>query len=129
MVVFAKYRAQIEQIRSECDGAGYKTLVLTGDTKDRGTLLAEANKAPECIFIAQAQISAGWELPEYPVMIFASRTYSFVDYDQALGRIQRANNIKKNLYINLVVRNGIDEAVDEALENKQDFHERIFAGV
>lgn len=126
MVIFAKYRAQIDQIEAALHRAGKKVLTLTGDTKDRGAVILEANKAEECVFIAQAQISAGWELPEYPVMIFASRTYSFVDYDQALGRIQRANNIKKNLYISLVVRGGVDEAVDKAFVNKCDFAERLY---
>lgn len=129
MVVFAKYRGQIEFIKAMLVKEKRKVLVMTGDTKDRGALIADANASKECIFIVQAQISAGWELPQYPVMIFASRTYSFVDYQQALGRILRANALKKNLYINLVVKDGIDEAVDKALANKQDFDERIYAKV
>lgn len=127
MVVFCKYTAQIRELDTALQDAGYKTLVMTGETLNRGELIRKANVLSNCIFICQAQISAGWELPEYPVMVFASRTYSFVDYDQALGRIQRANNIKKNLYINLVVKGGTDEAVDECLRNKQDFNERIYA--
>lgn len=126
MVVFAKYRAQIEQIAEALKREGKKVLTLTGDTKDRGNVILEANNSDECVFIAQAQVSAGWELPQYPVMVFASRTFSFVDYQQSLGRIQRANHIKKNLYINLVVKGGIDEAVDKSLLNKQDFDARIY---
>lgn len=126
MVVFAKYIAQIDALRQALHRHAIPYLILTGATSDRGALLAQAKAMPRCVFIAQAHISAGWELPEYPVMIFASRTYSFVDYDQAIGRIQRANNIKKNLYINLVVKGGIDEAVDKSLVNKQDFNERLF---
>ena len=129
MVVFAKYRQQINILEYELKQEGYKVLTLTGDTKNRGELIAEANASKKCILIAQAQISAGWELPEYPVMVFASRTYSFVDYAQSLGRIQRANNIKKNLYINLVVRGGVDEAVDDCLTNKKDFDERIYLNI
>lgn len=129
MVVFAKYRAQIDAIHTAVTKAGHKAWTLTGDTKDRGALLAQANAAPSGVFIAQAQISAGWELPTYPVMIFASRTYSFVDEDQAIGRIHRANALKKNLYIRLVVKGGIDEAVDKSLANKQDFNERLYSGV
>lgn len=125
MVIFAKYRAQIDRMADVLTHKGYKVFVLTGDTKDRGKLIAEASKSVG-IFIAQAQISAGWELPDYPVMVFASRTYSYVDYAQGIGRIQRANNIKKNLYINLVVKGGVDDAVDEALMHKQDFDERIY---
>ena len=129
MVVFAKYTAQIDHLAGMFKQLKRTVFVLDGRTKDRGILLAEANKADEYVFIAQAQVSAGWELPECPVMVFASRTYSFVDYDQAIGRIHRANALKKNLYINLVVKGGIDEAVDRSLANKQDFNERIYAGI
>lgn len=129
MVIFARYRAQIDMLEAELKHDGYYVLTLTGDTKDRGQVLADANAAQECIFIAQCQVSAGWELPEFPVMIFASRDYSFVNYDQGIGRIQRANNIKKNLYISLVVKGGVDDAVDQSLINKQDFNERIYAEV
>ena len=125
MIIVVKYRAQITAIQEALTKAGYCTWTLTGDTKDRGGVIKQANEL-DGVLIVQAQISAGWEVPNTPVMIFASRTYSFVDYDQALGRIQRANNIKKNLYINLVVKGGIDEAVDRSLANKQDFNERLY---
>lgn len=126
MVIFAKYRAQIIQIQNALEKAGVHTWTLTGDTVDRGGVIKQANEL-DGVLIVQAQISAGWEVPLTPVMIFASRTHSFVDYDQALGRIQRANNIKKNLYISLVVRGGVDDAVDRSLINKCDFNERIYA--
>ncbi len=126
MVVFAKYSAQIAAIQEALTKAGYFTWTLTGETKDRGGVIKQANEM-DGILICQAQISAGWELPNTPVMIFASRTHSFVDYDQALGRIQRANAIKKNLYIHLVVKGGVDDAVDKSLQNKCDFNERIYS--
>lgn len=129
MIIFCKYRAQIDAIEDAVHAAGHRTYVLHGDIQDRGGLLAAANKSDSYVFICQAQVSAGWELPACPVMVFASRTYSYVDYVQALGRIQRANNIKKNLYINLVVKGGVDEAVDKALANKQSFDERLYARV
>jgi superfamily II DNA or RNA helicase len=129
MVVFAKYTAQIESMREALEKTGKKVFVLDGSTKDRGAVLAEANASDEYVFIAQAQVSAGWELPDCPVMVFASKTYSFVDYDQAVGRIQRANNIKKNLYIHLVTRGGVDEAAHEAVEGKKDFNERIYTNL
>ncbi len=127
MVVFAKYTLQIKNIQYELVNAGHKVFVLDGNTKNKGKVLEEAKKCDSYVLIAQAQVSAGWELPDCPTMVFVSRTYSWVDYDQALGRIQRANNIKKNVYINLVVKGGTDEAVHECLEGKKDFNERIYA--
>jgi superfamily II DNA or RNA helicase len=126
MVVFAKYKAQIAQIAHRLQKEGKKVLLLTGDTKDRGKVILEANNSKECVFIAQAQVSSGWELPDYPVMIFASMDWSFVSYEQGKGRILRANKLKKNLYIHLIVKNGIDEHVYKTIMNKQDFHLAIY---
>lgn len=126
MVVFAKYTAQIDQISSILRADGYRVIQLTGATKDRGAVILEAQNSPECIVVAQAQVSAGYELPDFPVMIFASMSWSIVDRVQAEGRILRANHLKKNLYITLVTKGGIDEAVFKAIEQKQDFNEKLF---
>jgi len=126
MIVFAKYTLQINEIAKLATTLKKKVFLLTGETKDRGELLEEAKKCDEYVFIVSAQISAGWELADCPVMVFASRTYSFVDYEQAKGRILRANSLKKNLYINLIVRDGVDEAVHDCLTNKKDFNDRIY---
>lgn len=127
MIVFAKYTEQIHQIAEMFIKAKKKVFILNGATKNRGELLAEAKKCDNYVFIAQASVSSGWELPDCPTVIFASRTYSFVDMDQALGRVQRSDNIKKNLYIYLVTKGGTDEAVHKALLEKKDFSERLYA--
>lgn len=123
MIVFAKYTAQIEQIAKAMKK---KVFILDGNTKDRGALLEEAKTCDAYVFIAQAQVSAGWELPDCPVMVFASMSYSVVDRVQGEGRILRANNLKKNLYIDLIVKDGIDEAVYKSIKNKEDFIERLY---
>jgi len=127
MVIFAKYSAQIDQISRAMESKGYKVLTMTGATKDRGQVILEANNSKQCIFIAQAQVSAGWELPDFPTMVFASMSWSVVDRIQGEGRILRANHLKKNLYITLVTKGGTDEAVHKAIINKQDFSDRIYA--
>lgn len=126
MVIFAKYTAQIAQIATAFEDTDKKVMVLQGATKDRGALIKEANDCYYGVFIVQAQISAGWELPDWPVMVFASMSYSVVDRIQGEGRILRANALKKNLYIDLVIRGSIDQAVHESIKNKQDFNERIY---
>jgi len=126
MIVFVKYIAQIKQIEDQLRSEGYNVYTMTGAVKDRGELLEKLRSMDNYIFIVQAQISAGWELPECPVMVFASMSYSIVDKIQSEGRILRANALKKNLYITLVVRNCIDEAVHKALLQKKDFSERIY---
>lgn len=129
IIIWAKYRGQIEQIALLAKELGKKVFVLTGNTEDRGGLISNAKEASEYVFIAQMQISAGWELPDCPTMVFASMSYSVVDRVQAEGRILRANALKKNLYIDIVARGGIDEAVFKSIKNKKDFNEKLYAKV
>src|SRR3990167_4143216 len=128
ILIFAKYLAQIEAIKKALEKAGKKVLILTGATKERGNLISSANSNEGCIVIAQSQISLGYELPSFPCVIYASMSWSQVDLIQSYGRVQRANALKHNLYIYLIVhgKNSIDEAVFKTLMNKQDFHEKIY---
>lgn len=123
MLVFARYRAQIDQAAAAMKKAGKKVFVLTGDTKDRGKLIEEAKRAKEYVFFCQSQVSAGWELPECPVVVFLSLDFSLVNLVQAQGRISRINNPKRNLYVYLVLRGGVDQRVyDTVVGTKMDFH-------
>jgi len=125
MVIFAKYTMQVEKIQKALKG--YKVLTLQGSTKNRQEVIQTANESKECIIIIQSQISAGYELPNIPTMVFASMSYSVVDRIQAEGRILRANALKKNLYIDLVSKGEIDRAVHKSILNKVDFSEKIYA--
>lgn len=126
MVIFVKYTAQIAKLGRILMEEGYQVRTLDGSTKNRGALLKQVNNMKEYILICQIQVSAGWEIPDCPVMIFASMSYSFVDRAQAEGRIHRANKLKKNLYVTLVTKGGVDEAVAQSIANKTDFNERLY---
>ena len=125
MIVFARYSLQIQKIKQALKDKN--VFVLDGKTKDRGDMMNKLKDMDEYVLIVQSQVSAGWELPTCPVMIFASRDYSFVSHIQAQGRILRANALKKNLYINLIARGKtVDKAINDALINKEDFNERLY---
>ena len=126
MVIFAKYTMQIAKIEKELQDSGYYVLTLQGHTKDRQEVLKMAEQSDKCILIIQSQISAGFELPSFPVMVFASMSYSVVDRIQGEGRILRANALKKNLYITLITKGGVDHAVHKSINNKVDFSEQIY---
>lgn len=98
--------------------------MLNGKTKneDRATMMKEAERVDNCIVIAQSSVVSGWELPTFPCMIFASNSYSYVDRTQAEGRIQRINQVKKNIYIDLV-SGEIDSKVLKCIKSKVDFNE------
>jgi len=127
MVIFAKYTMQVEKIQKTLQDDGYYVLTLQGSTKDRQQVLKDAHNRDNCIIVIQSQISAGYELPNFPVMVFASLDYSVVNRVQSEGRILRANALKHNLYIDIVAKGNVDKAVHNSIINKVDFSESIYA--
>ena len=125
MLIFANYTAQIYEIEKAIKEAEYKVVVLTGATKDRKNLISDAERANACIVVAQCSISSGYELPSCPCVIFASKHWMSLHLIQGKGRVQRANGIKKNLYIHLIVRGGADEACHKAVMSGENFQERV----
>ena len=101
--------------------------ILTGDTsKDMEEIENGVKKSKECIMLVQSSISEGWEAPDVPCMIFASESYAHVDRTQAEGRILRANNLKKNLYVTLIC-GAADQRVHTTVIQKEDFHKHTHA--
>lgn len=125
LLIFANYTAQINIIAEELRIEGYNVVTLTGQTKDRNSVISDAEKSNACIVIAQSSVSSGWELPSYPCVIFASLSWKVVDHIQAKGRVLRMNHIKKNLYIYLVVKGGKDEDCYKAIMSGNDFIEKM----
>ncbi len=129
LLVFAKFTAQIDLIEAQMKKRFPRrdVLVLDGRTQDRRALMVRAEDPDrKTIVIAQSQVSTGYELPSFRCTVFASMSYSFVDYEQALGRTQRANNISKNLYVYLLAGD-VDKAVLRCVQGKKDFNETLYA--
>ena len=124
LLIFANYTAQINEIARVLKKEGYNVSTLTGQTKDR-TFIKKVNDSPEPhIIVAQCAISSGYELPSFPCVIYASKSWRFVDYEQSTGRVLRANHLKKNLYIHLVVK-GCDLDCHNAIMSGKDFQEKL----
>ncbi len=124
LLIFANYTAQINEIAKALKEEGYTVSTLTGATKDR-TFIKKVDESPEPhIIVAQSAISAGYELPSFPCVIYASKSWQFVHYEQSLGRVLRSNKLKKNLYIHLVVK-GADSDCHESILSGSDFQEKL----
>jgi len=72
--------------------------------------------------------SEGWNCVETDVMVFYSLTYSYKNFHQAHGRIDRLNTEFTDLtYYTLMSKSVIDRAVIGALRKKKSFNESKFA--
>ena len=124
MVVVCRYTAEIEYLAKELKK--YNISTITGKTKGKNELVKRLHKEDEAIVIVNAACSEGYSLESFPVMVFYSYDYSLKNYIQIIGRILRSDHLKKNVYISLVVKGTIDEAVYKCIGNKKSFDESIY---
>lgn len=119
VVIVAHYTEQIDVLYKALskDRACY---VLDGRTKKQEEVIQQAEYDPECYFIIQASVVAGFELPSFSVTIFASMGYSVRNYVQMCGRTKRINALKPVLYVYLL-GGKCDKAIYTLVKQGLDF--------
>lgn len=123
IIIVCRYNLQIDRLKNLL--WQYDPLIIRGDVKDRDSIVQEAERREECVVLIQAACSAGYELSSFPVMVFASMDYSWVNYTQVCGRVLRLNKLKKNLYIHLL-GGEMDHAIYDAISNKKNFDIELY---
>lgn len=119
VVVVAHYREQIDSLRDTLSKTR-TTYVLDGRTKDPEHVIGAAEDASECYFIIQASVGAGFEIPSFSCMVFASQGYSVRNYVQMKARIRRINALKPVVYYHLL-GGRCDRMVHNSINNNKDF--------
>lgn len=118
-VVVVHYRQQIDDLYKELSKER-ETFVLDGRTRDVDGTIKSAEASSECYFIIQSSVGAGFEIPSFSCMIFASQGYSVRNYVQMKARIRRINALKPVIYYHLI-GGRCDKMVNESIELGKDF--------
>ena len=128
IAVICKYNLQIENYRKILTDKGYNVFVINGQTKDRNAVVKEIDKIDKCVVLIQGQCSDGYSLKSINIMVFASMSFSFVDYTQMLSRLKDMDKKTGNTYIHLLTRDkdSVDKGVMNSVMKKQDFHAELF---
>lgn len=86
----------------------------------------EIPKTDSWVYLVQYRAGAeGWNCVETDAICFFSQTYSYRDWWQSHGRIDRLNTPFTHLYYyHLISRSIIDKAIRKALRAKKSFNER-----
>ncbi len=101
VVIVSRYLSTIKDYADKLSKER-EVFVLTGDTKDQEETIKDARESFECYMLIQADLGAGFELPEFSHMVFVSLSFSVRSLTQMKGRILRINALKSNWYTYLI---------------------------
>jgi hypothetical protein len=79
------------------------------------------------VVLLQSDTVAGYSLKSMDIMVFASLSYSFVNYDQCRSRIKAMEKSTPCTYIHLLTEGkSIDKAVYDCIQHKRDFDAELY---
>lgn len=130
--IVARYNLQLSSYKKHLEKDNKKVFIINGDTKDKNKIIKEIDACDDCVVLINSMCSAGYSLASIDTMVFASMDFSFVNYTQMVNRIKNMDKNKSCTYIHLITRDtkdykSVDNAVYNAVSNKQDFDVAIFA--
>lgn len=120
LIVFYNFNYELEELRKL--GASVEVAEWNGHKHQ------EVPAGEKWVYLVQYVAGAeGWNCITTDAMIFYSLTYSYKNYHQAHGRIDRLNTPFTMLYYyNLVSKSVIDVAIRKSLVNKKSFNEKDY---
>lgn len=120
LVIFYNFNYELDILRTLSDEV--EVAEWNGHRKD------PLPQSDNWVYLVQYVAGAeGWNCTSTDAMVLYSLTYSFKNFEQAQGRIDRLDTKFHSLYYYIFVSNSIvDRAVKRALSNKKNFNERKF---
>jgi len=124
VVIFTKFRAELDTLRKELEKKKYKVKELSGRHSDLG----EGATYPENCDVLLVQIQAGGvgiDLTRARICIYYSVGFNRGDYEQSLARVHRPGQNNKVIYYHLEAPGTIDKYIRKNLKAKGDMVKNI----
>lgn len=133
IIIVARYLSQIDKYAKLL--VKKNLFVIRGGTTETASEIAvRAEKSDKAVLLIQGDTCDGYSLKSFDLTVFASLSYSFVNYDQIRFRTKAMDKKTPNTYINLITRDktisnfrcSMDQAVYNSVSKKQDFSIKLY---
>lgn len=126
VVVFCRFKCDLENIRMVCSDADRECYELSGDENRLRSWKQRCNDGVGAVLAVQIQAGGvGISMVQAKYCIYMSKDFSLGNYEQSLARVQRPGQKRNVTYIHLVARGTIDEVINKALAERKDTVETI----
>lgn len=126
IIIFYYYQEEKEQLKKIMKKLG-KTIFEVSGQHTHLPDKTECESLSNSITLVQYMAgSAGIELQYANLVVFYTPTYSFQDYEQALGRAYRNGQTKKVTVYRYITKGTIEVSIYKALNDKKDFTDELF---
>lgn len=126
IALVCRYNAQIDELVKAL--AKYKPKIIRGDVKDRDAVCQACEKADGAVVIIQADSCVGYQLPSFPICVFISMSYSYVNKVQIEGRFLRMDKPSRTTFMYLLTDGeSIDQAIFDCMARKEDFSLELYS--
>ena len=121
LIIFYNFNYELDILRTLAEDV--PVYEWNGHQKDHNKTFEDE---PRWVYLVQyISGSEAWNCIKTDAMVLYSLTYSYKNFEQAQGRIDRLDTLYKTLYYYVLVSNSvIDRSIRRSLEHKEDFNER-----
>lgn len=122
VVVFCRFRSDLDAVHAAGAGLGYTSMELSGR---RDELKAWQAGGAQVLAVQISAGGVGVDLTRSRYDIYYSLSHSLGEYDQALSRVHRPGQTRDVTHIYLAARGTVDEKIKRALDARADVIESI----
>ena len=131
-VIFSTYKQGIYDLQESLKN--YYPYTITGDEKDASARQGyvdkfQSNSKPEIMMGTIATLGTGYTLTKSNYVIFLNKDYVVGNNDQATDRCHRIGSVNTVTVISVIVKDSIDERVEEILENDAFYIDQVIDGI
>ncbi|MGK5092480.1 SNF2-related protein [Deltaproteobacteria bacterium TL4] len=129
VLVFGNFLSIIEHVGEDLSAAGIEYLVMTGATRDRGSLVERFQTDPKCqVFLMTLKTGGlGLNLTKADTIFIYDPWWNLAAENQAIDRTHRIGQDKTVFSYKLITRGTIEEKIVLLQEKKRELFENIIS--